>query len=468
MAKLKKTQLSSHTGVFVNTEKKISAKRRFADVSGGTEKKTSMKRIFYDMVFLTGFLCCLIPGPFPGLSGIASAVLLVMIAISFFDDNLYLYTALFVYLRYRLLIGEFTAFRAYSFLLAARFITDISKFKLKAVHFPALFVFFMHCMFALARITYLKRGMYVITDCALIYLVMCRVAEDKTLLRRFFFVFILGAIASGIYGWTGDAYTVNINIRGAGAKTVSRNFGALSDSNFAGMIYSLCVICALELKNLPFWLRSVFLTLCVIMLLQTASLSALITLLILLVFLIVLKYRARALYILLLAFVGAVLVLAILMRIPQFRQIEAIAGLLIRFNEKLSYIANGKWDLLTTGRVGLWMEAVQAFGRQDLWHKLIGGNVVTVNYIDPDIMSLACHNSYLQGLLNFGIFGTLLVYLPFLSVFTYRILRHYTQKPGYEHEDLYMLQLCFVFSFIVFGGTVDFFIDWPYMMLYFI
>ena len=36
------------------------------------------------------------------------------------------------------------------------------------------------------------------------------------------------------------------------------------------------------------------------------------------------------------------------------------------------------------------------------------------------------------------------------------------------YDDIKMLQLIFMFAFIVFGFTVDFFIDWPFMMLYFI
>ena len=37
-----------------------------------------------------------------------------------------------------------------------------------------------------------------------------------------------------------------------------------------------------------------------------------------------------------------------------------------------------------------------------------------------------------------------------------------------REEDIKILQLVFNIAFIVFGFTVDFFIDWPFMMLYFI
>ena len=88
--------------------------------------------------------------------------------------------------------------------------------------------------------------------------------------------------------------------------------------------------------------------------------------------------------------------------------------------------------------------------------------------IDFSVMSIACHNSYLQSILNFGVLGTLIVYIPLFTIFAYRMLRHFSQKPGYDGEDIKMLQLIFMFAFIVFGFTVDFFIDWPFMMIYFI
>ena len=108
------------------------------------------------------------------------------------------------------------------------------------------------------------------------------------------------------------------------------------------------------------------------------------------------------------------------------------------------------------------------FSSKSLWGKLIGGSVITVMFIDYSVISIACHNSYLQSLLNFGVLGTLLIYIPLLLVFSYRMLKHFTQKSGYGNEDIRMLQLIFSFAFIVFGMTVDFFIDWPFMLLYFI
>ena len=436
-------------------------------VSNVTENKRDKKRLFFDIVFIAGFMFSLIPGPMPSLSSIASLLLLGCIAISFFDENFYLYMAIFIYLRYRLLLGDTPAFRLYSYLVVLKFLLDLPKTKFRVVYIPALFVFFMHSIFATGRFENMRIGLNVIVDVVLVYVVLLKVLENDNLMRKFMIAFMLGGVASGIYGWTNDEFTKNINVSGAGAQTVSRNFGALSDANFAGLFYSLCIVTSITLKNLKLWVRGIFLALFGIMLLQTASLSAILITCVLTVLFIILKFRRKAIPILSAAFFAAVIGIAIILAVPQLREIPAISGLIIRITEKLSYIPRGRWDLLTTDRSAIWGEAIEIFSKKALWGQLIGGSVITVMVIDKSIISIACHNSYIQSILNFGIIGTLIVYLPMLFVFGYRILKHFSMPKGYEKEDIKMLQLIFTFAFIVFGFTVDFFIDWPFMMLYF-
>ena len=432
-----------------------------------TKTKRDKKRLFYDIVFICGFCSSLIPGPMPSLSSMASLLLLGCIAVSFFDENFYLYMAIFIYLRYRLLLGDTPAFRLYSYLVVLKFLLDLPKTKFRAMYLPALFVFFMHSIFATGRFESMRVGLNVIVDVVLVYVVLLKVLENDNLMRKFMITFMLGGVASGIYGWTNDEFTKNINVSGAGAQTVSRNFGALSDANFAGLFYSLCVVTSITLNKLKFWVRGIFLALFGIMLLQTASLSAILITCILTIFYIILKFRRKSILILSAAFFAAVIGIAIILAVPQLREIPAISGLIIRINEKLSYIPRGRWDLLTTDRSAIWGDALEIFSNKALWGKLIGGSVITVMVIDKSIISIACHNSYIQSILNFGILGTIVVYLPMLLVFGYRILKHFSTPKGYEKEDLKMLQLIFTFAFIVFGFTVDFFIDWPFMMLFF-
>lgn len=432
------------------------------------DRKKVLKRTFFDVVYFIGFLCSIVPGPFPSLSNVASLALLGCIAISFFDENFYLYMATFIYLRYRLLLGDTPVYRFYSYLVVLRFLLDLKDIKFRVAYIPALFVFLLHSLFATGRFESIRIGLNVIIDCVLVYIILLKLLSDNRLMRKFIFAFMLGGLSSGIFGWTNDEFTKTINVSGAGAQTVSRNFGALSDANFAGLFYSLCIIASVALKGISWWVKGIFLVLFSVMLLQTASLSALLILFTLMVLYIILKFRAKSILILTGGLVAMALLVVVILAVPQLREIDAIAGLIIRVTEKLSYIPRGRWDLLTTDRWDIWQEAIATFSKKGLWGKLMGGSVVTVMVIDYSVMSIACHNSYLQSILNFGVLGTFIIYIPLFVIFVYRILKHFSQKAEYDGEDIKIFQLIFSFAFIVFGFTVDFFIDWPFMMLYFI
>ena len=432
------------------------------------QDRKQVKRKFFDCVFIFGFFCALIPGPLPQLTSVISLLLLGCIMISFFDENFYLYLAIFIYLRYRLLLGDTPAFRIYSYLVVLRFLKDMPDMKFRIAYLPAIFVFALHSIIATGRFESIRIGLNVIVDCVLAYLVVMKILQEPKLFRKFIFAFILGGVASGIYGWTSTEFTKEINVSGAGAHKVSRNFGALSDANFAGLFYSLCLIFSLITGGIPKWLRYAFAALFAVMILQTASLSALLILSLLSMFLIILKYRTKSIFILSFAFFALVLAVCVILAVPQLRQIGAIQGLIIHSTEKLSYIPRGRWDLLTTDRYAIWQAAGETLAAKSIWGKLVGGSVVTVMTIDTSTFYTACHNSYLQSILNFGIAGTILIYVPVFLVFVYRVLKHFSNSAGYENEDIQIMRLLCVFAFIVFGMTVDFFIDWPFMFLYFI
>lgn len=440
-----------------------------ASENGGIkERRPVFVRRIFDAVFLLGFLCCLVPGPLPALTPYASVLLVVCAAVCFFDENFYLYAALFLYMRYRMLIGDTPAFRIYSYLVVIRFLLNLPKTKFRAVYFPALLVFLLHSVFAMPRLTSLRIGLNVIVDCAIIYIILLKVLEDERLFRKFIYAFLLGGATSGVYGWTNTEVSVDINVAGAGAQTVNRNFGALGDSNFAGLFYSLCIVCSAVVGGLPKWLRAAAVLLFGVMLIQTASISALLILAALAVLYIILKYRLKSVVILAAAAAVAAAAAAIVLSVPQLRNLDSVAGLIIRINEKLSYIPRGRWDLLTTDRYDIWGDAMRIFFSGNAAEQLIGGRVITVMAIDESVLPIACHNSYIQSLLNFGVIGTAMIYLPLFGIFAYRLIRHFSHSGGYEAEDIKILQMVFNFAFIVFGFTVDFFIDWPFMMFYFI
>lgn len=299
-----------------------------------------------------------------------------------------------------------------------------------------------------------------------------RIAADDRLMRKFIFVFLLGGIGSGVYGMTAPLEEVSksINIRGAGGTEVNRNMGSLGDANYAGMFYDMCILAAVFIKGIKPWLRIIFIALFCVFLLQTASLSGLLTLMVLLCVAIILKYRVKSIFILSLFLVAALVGISVILAVPQLREIPQINGILIRVTEKLRYISIGRWDLLTTDRYSIWMQAMKYYSQKDLYGKLIGGSVITIAILDTTFFAYAwaCHNSYIQSLLNFGAAGTIIIFGVIFALLAYRLLCHFTKSENYENEDIKIIQIIFMMGFLVFGVTVDFFLDWTYLFYYLI
>ncbi len=428
-----------------------------------------LKRKIFDGFFIAGWLFTLPCGMFPNLVPVFSILMLLCVCVCIFDDNFYLFAAIFIYMRFTMVIGDSPAYRIYSYLAVIKFLTQITKLKIRPVYFPAIFVFAMHSIFAFGRIDgQMRLALNTLVDVVIIYLITLKVLSDKDLTRRFFIAFLMGGLSSGVYGWTNADVTVANKIRGAGAQEITRSFGTLSDANFAGFFYNACFYSSLMIKTIPKWLKGALMFIFLVLLLQTASLSAILVLGIVGCIVIILKFRAKSFFILLFAFVGISVALGFLLTIPQFRQIPAIQGYIIRINEKLTYLAMGRWDLLTTDRSALWAAALDIFNRKSLFGRLFGGSVITVMFIDYSMVSIAIHQSIIQGLMNFGIVGTSFIYFPLLGVILWRLYKHFNQRSGYEGEDIAIVRILFPVLFLIFGMTVDFFIDWGYLLFYFI
>lgn len=427
--------------------------------------KNGFKNLFFDLMLMLGFVSCALIGPFPQYSMLLSAVLLLCIGVSFFSDHFYLYTALFLFMRYRMLLGDTPAFRIYSYLVVIKFLTEVSSFKIRTVYLPAILVFALHSIFATGN-TNFRLGLNIIVDVLIIYVILARTLADDNLMRRFMIVFMLGAIASGIYGYTAIGVSKDINVAGAGVRTINRNFGALSDANFACLFYISAIFSAILIKGIPNLLRIALAGFFFILLLQTASLTGIITFSMIGVLFVILKFRKKSILILLILLLAAILLLSI----PAVRRIEAIASILLRVEERLHFIRIGRWDMLTTGRTDLWRDSFKFFNEQSILQKLFGGNVVTILLTTTHFRGIewACHQSIIQSLLNFGVLGTMVIFLPLFAVSFYRFIRHMFRPAGYANEDIKIIQLLFSATFIIMSMTVDMFIDWPFLFFYFI
>ena len=128
------------------------------------ERKQRRQRMFFDVVFIIAWAVCLPVGAVPQYSTYLSLILLACIGISFFDENLFLYSALFMFMRYRMLIGSETVYRLFSYLVAMRFIFEIPKSSFRVIYLPVIFVFAMHSFFAMANIENMRVALNIVID----------------------------------------------------------------------------------------------------------------------------------------------------------------------------------------------------------------------------------------------------------------------------------------------------------------
>ena len=422
------------------------------------------RNIFFTFVFLCGFLCCLPVGLLPQYTTILSIAMLGCICINFFSDHFFLYAAIFMFMRYKMMIGETPVYRIYSYMVVIKFILELPRFKLRLVYLPAILVFALHSIFATGAEN-MRLGLNVIVDIIIIYVILMKVLADDRLMRYFLVAFMLGAVTSGIYGYTAADATHDTIINGAVVE-VTRRFGSLSDANFACLFYISAIFTALILKGIPRLLRVVFAGFFFVLLLQTASLTGILTCALVGMLALVLRFRKKAIFI----FLGALVAVAILLSIPAVREIEAIASILLRISERLHYLSVGRWDMLTTGRTDLWRDSLALFNSKPLLGKLFGGSVITIALVTTRFRGTmwGTHQSVIQGLLNFGILGTVVVFGLLFATFFYRFLRHMFRPAGYANEDIKILQLLFSACFIIMSMTVDMFLDWTFLFFYFI
>ena len=416
-----------------------------------------------------GWLTCALCGAFPQYNLILSLILFGCVAVSWKDDNFYVFLALFMFFREWMIIAGTPVFRIYSYMLVIKFLVDLPSMRLRVVHFPIFIWLALYSVIAVGAIN-LRSGFNIIVDMVLVYGVLIKILADDKLMRKFLFVMILGGVASGIYGWTSNS-AVEIRVgRYKTSESIQRYYGALYDANFAGFFYNLCFITSLDLKGLRKIPRIALMALFIFLMLQTGSLSSLITCGAIVILWTILKFRHKAVF-----FGSAIIFLiaifiAAVWTIPALNQIEIFNNMILRINERIVYLQQGRWDLLTTDRYSLWVEAMEYFKSQDIWSQLIGGNVITSMITDESIFGydFACHQTYIQSLLDFGIIGTVMIFGTFLAVFVHRLINYLLKWYKNDNRDIKRLQILYMFAFFIFGFSVDFFVEWRYLFFYFI
>lgn len=420
-----------------------------------------------NVLLVVAWLTCALCGAFPGLNTLLSMVFLCCILGCWKSNEFFCFIGLFVFFREWMLIGgaATTVYRIYSYLMVLRFITDIRNAKIRISYLPALLVFTVYLLFAVGKIN-MRFGLNMLADVLAIYIALTYIQQAPHGMSKLLFVMVFGAIASGIFGWTAEAMVV-INV-GDGSTQITRYYGAINDANFAGFFYVVCGITVMHLKMSRI-IRVVLIGLFVFLLLQTTSLSAITLLIVTMLVWVILRFKSKAFLILFGILIFAALATTAIWTIPALNSIPELHSLIARINEKFVFLQAGQWELFTTDRLMIWKNAIRYFNDSSLLVKLFGGRVITLFYADKAALGgLTTHQSNLQSIIDFGILGSIVVYGSFFAIWISRIVRYFVSPEKLEEEPYRRLEILYMAMFFIFGLTVDFFLDWRYLLFFFI
>ncbi len=416
-------------------------------------------------------LCCATIGSLARFETIISVLMLGVILLNWNRDDFYLYTAVFLFFwdQFYLLRPSTSLFRVYTYLLLFRFVRDIGKVRFRPQFVPVLAVFACFCCVSVSRL-HLRLAMTMLVDAVLCYAATVYLRQNPNLLRKFTMVFALTAVCAGLYSL--EAQTLVEYETGVGAQvSIVRYVGTLGDANFAGMYFDLAIFFVLCSDAFKLWyIRWPLVGVLAYFVILTASQTALLCLLLGVCLFLLLRYRAGGIPLVLLVLLGAAAGVLLLVSVPFFRENAVFSTLANRLSQTLSDLRRSDVDDLTTHRAALWKIAWDYFLALPWYNKLIGGSVVTMLVSEEFFLESvgAIHQTYIQGLLDFGIIGAIIVFgtriIQTLSDTASCLARKKTHLP----EDMLRCTIMSSYTFLLYALAVDLFMDWRALFLYFL
>lgn len=417
-------------------------------------------------------LCCAVIGSFKQYEVYFSLAIVVVVALNWKNDEFYLYMGIFMLFveQFYLREGTTTAYRIYSYLLLFRLLKDVYTLRIQPQYIPVMIIFAVFCFVCTGKLSF-RVSMMVLCDVIFVFVVASILHQKPDLMRKYTVVFVLATICTGLYSL--QAESLISYETGIGAQvTITRYVGTVGDANFAGMYYNVALFMALCSDAFKKWyLRVPVVGVLLYFILLTASQTGLLCFLIGLCVYLVLRYRVPPgiVMAMILAF-GTLLGVVALLNIPELRNHPALATLAIRIETSIKELNSGDVATLTTGRTTLWRVSWEYFKERPLLEKLIGGNAVTMLLTKPELLDLmggAVHQSVVQSLLNFGILGTLVIFGTFIGMTFSKFAQCMRLDDSWLPIDMVRCSSMTAFVFLLYALTVDIFMDWRSLFLFF-
>ncbi|MFF5396691.1 hypothetical protein ACFY5J_04725 [Peribacillus butanolivorans] len=271
-----------------------------------------------------------------------------------------------------------------------------------------------------------------------IFVTIEEIKNESEKLKDFFFhmsvtIFLICLSTLTFGGVVFYEESTRVGIRGLG----------IGDPNFSSLIINsgIAILLAQNYRN-PL-IRFGMILVMVAAMVQTASITGLICLLlILLIYFVVGLNLSKMSRNIVLFFLLTIILLQFYNGLPQDSKNESIDMYISRVEAKLDDFTNGNYNNLTTNRSSLTQQNLEYYTDQSFLKQAFGGNS-----LPPEGYNLS-HNTYIDLLLRFGVFGT----IAFGFVIIKRLWKHFRQYyKTKENGEVFLLKIVF----LIFAGTLS-------------
>lgn len=434
-----------------------------------------MLRLFTrENIALTGaLLICLISGKFIQYQRYL-AILLLGCAVCVFDRrSFYLFAPIFLFFQVQFYVtGTNTAFRFYSILVIGKAVLELKELRLRGLILPAFLVVLTHVLLCLMDRS-ASLGFSAALDLAVVLIVVCRVPEDKATFRKFFLVLGLAGLCSGAYGYlTHNFGSVSLGRAGVYSSQLERFMLTFIDPNYAGFFVNIAFFSILCIRRpLKWWMRLPVLGALLYFLLLTSSVTNFACFGLCTCAYVVLRWPKKSPLLLLGLLAALAAAVYAIVYVDFIGNISALSGIKTRLEDLLRNFTSGDVDSMSSGRSELWAHYFNYFQGQDLLHKLIGGNVLTPNWLGDEMtkaVGMVSHLAYLQALLQYGILGALIIFGTQAAWTVYHGLKFLMYQQRDDDADVWRAYILCKIAMLLFATSVDIFPDWRFMLILFL
>jgi len=415
-------------------------------------------------------LCCAAIGALEQYEVIFSVAILGVLLLNWNKDEFYVYIAVFIFYweQFYLRTDSTPLYRMYCYLFILRFIKDIYTIRFRPHHIAVIAVFVAYCILGTGKLD-MHISIMNLSDAVVAFAATSVFRQKPELMRKFVVVFVLTAICAGIYSLLSNSIVSYET--GLGAQVYTRYYGTVGDANYAGCFYNVALFMTMCSDSFRKWyIRWPVVGILVYFILLTASQTALLCMLIGICVYIVVRFRMVGVPFAAIIAVGAILGVLALINIPALRESGPFATLANRLSESLVEFERGNMDNLTTNRTELWQSGWNHFINQSWLKRLIGGNAISLLIIEErfvDSFGGAVHQSYIQGLLSFGIIGWIIVFGTYFWQTIVNVTNCLRLKVKEIPIDLLRCTVMTAYVFVLYAFTIDMFMDWRALFLFF-